>query len=157
MRGYAVSPSQWSAVGQRIEARIVRDSSAPPVACGSSRSAAQVARTLIGDLAQETALVLFLSARRTIIGHGIAGTGGVTQCVVEAASVYRLALLAGADSIIFAHNHPSGVTEPSADDVFLTRRLEEAGKVIGVPLLDSIVVGDGDGFYSFAEHGLIGN
>jgi len=66
--------------------------------------------------------------------------------------VFKAALLANAAAIILTHNHPSGDPTPSADDMALTRRLAEAGTLIGVEVLDHIIVGDGR-YFSFREGG----
>ena len=67
-------------------------------------------------------------------------------------SVFEAAILANAASIVLAHNHPSGDSEPSPDDMTLTRRLVEAGRLIGVDVLDHVVIGDGR-YVSFRERG----
>ena len=64
----------------------------------------------------------------------------------------KAALLANAAAIVVSHNDPSGDTTPSPDDVELTRRLAAAGEVLGVPVLDHIIIGDGR-YYSFKEAG----
>ena len=66
--------------------------------------------------------------------------------------VFKAAILANAAAIVLAHNHPSGDPAPSPDDTALTRRLVEAGKLIGVDVLDHIVIGDGR-YVSFRERG----
>ena len=64
--------------------------------------------------------------------------------------MFKAALLANAAAIILTHNHPSGDPTPSADDVGLTRRLVDAGTLLGVDVLDHVIVGDGR-YYSFRE------
>lgn len=141
---------------QRIECRIVREKAEEPYmrSMSDAASVARFLRPIIGSLAQESFVVVLLDARNRLIGLHVASTGTMTQAVVEPASVFRAALVAGAVSIAVAHNHPSSCPEPSADDVVLTRRLVEAGQVLGVPVLDHVVVTDSS-HYSFAEHGLV--
>jgi DNA repair protein RadC len=79
---------------------------------------------------------------------------------IDGASVYprevvRAALRLNAAAVIFAHNHPSGVAEPSEADRLITQRLRQALNLIDIRVLDHFIVGDGDQAYSFAEHGLI--
>jgi DNA repair protein RadC len=81
-------------------------------------------------------------------------SGGVSGTVVDPKVVFRAALLANASAVIFAHNHPSGDVAPSPDDLALTRRLGEAGELIGCPLLDSVVIGDGR-YYSCRDNGVL--
>jgi DNA repair protein RadC len=65
--------------------------------------------------------------------------------------VFAPALREHAAAIIVAHNHPSGDPEPSLEDIEVTRRLHEAGRILGVPLLDHIIVGEGGSFTSLRE------
>jgi DNA repair protein RadC len=79
---------------------------------------------------------------------------------IDGASVYprevvRAALRLNAAAVIFAHNHPSGVAEPSEADRMITQRLKQALNLIDIRVLDHFIVGDGDQAYSFAEHGLL--
>jgi DNA repair protein RadC len=68
--------------------------------------------------------------------------------------VFKPAILANAASILCAHNHPSGDPHPSAEDRTLTTRLVDAGKLLGIQVLDHVIVGDGTtGYYSFADDG----
>ncbi len=142
---------------QRVECRLVRERAEEPYlkSMSDAASVARFLRPIIGALAQETFVVVLLDARNRLIGVHIAATGSMTQAIVEPASVFRAALVAGAVSVVLAHNHPSLVETPSADDVALVRRLVEAGQLLGLPVLDHLVVTDA-GHYSFAEHGLIG-
>ena len=78
--------------------------------------------------------------------------GSLTSAVVHPREVFAEAVTCHAACIMVAHNHPSGDPYPSADDRNLTRALDEAGHVLGIPLLDHIVIGDGR-YYSFKEHG----
>jgi DNA repair protein RadC len=79
--------------------------------------------------------------------------GSLNQSVVVAREVYKTALLSSAAAIIILHNHPSGDPSPSREDIEITRRLKEAGEIIGVRLLDHIVIGDT--YCSFVERGLL--
>ncbi|MDV3242137.1 MAG: hypothetical protein LOY00_10275, partial [Methylocaldum sp.] len=78
---------------------------------------------------------------------------------IDGASVYprevvKKALSFNAAAVIFAHNHPSGIAEPSEADKHITQRLKQALSLIDIRVLDHFIVGDGEA-YSFAEHGLI--
>lgn len=112
-------------------------------------------RAFLRGRSQEMLVAVLLDARHRLLRDEVVATGGLTDCVVEPRAVFGLALREGAAGVIVVHNHPSGEPEPSEDDVLLTRRLEEAGIVLGVPLLDHVIVAEGGG-YSFAERGLLG-
>ncbi len=98
---------------------------------------------------QEIVIVLYLDTKNKVIGYEEISRGALNSSIVEIASVFRGAILACANSVIFAHNHPSGSTKPSAEDVHITNRISEAGKLIGIKLLDSLILGDT--VYSFRE------
>jgi DNA repair protein RadC len=79
--------------------------------------------------------------------------GSLNQSVVHPREVFKTALLSSAASIILVHNHPTGDSTPSREDIEITRRLKEAGEIIGVKLLDHIIIGDS--YLSFASQGLL--
>ena len=79
------------------------------------------------------------------VGH----EDGTTQ--IDAGAIFREALKAGAEEIIVAHNHPSGDTTPSKADFAATKRLREAGDLLGVPILDHLILGKNGAFASLAE------
>ena len=65
--------------------------------------------------------------------------------------MFRTAIMRNAESPVLSHNHPSGFTSPSEDDIRMTRKMKEAGDIIGIELLDHVIVAR-DGYYSFLEH-----
>ena len=79
--------------------------------------------------------------------------GSLNQSVVVGREVYKSALLSSAAAIIILHNHPTGDPSPSREDIEITKRLKDAGDIIGVKLLDHIIVGDS--YVSFVERGLL--
>ncbi len=107
------------------------------------------------NMAQEMFVVIDLNTKNTVIDRRIVTLGVVDQSLVHAREVFRGAIANGATSVIVAHNHPSGDATPSAQDVVATKQLIEAGKIIGIPVVDHIIVGS-SGHYSIRESGLIG-
>ena len=83
------------------------------------------------------------------VSHGDLGSS-----VASAQSIFKRALISNAATIILCHNHPSGHTEPSEDDIRTTRRLADAGDLLGVRVLDHIIVGHGE-YFSFKKEGLL--
>lgn len=106
------------------------------------------------DLPREVFRVILLNTAARIIQSFVASEGGLAASIVEPRIVFRKAILHHAASIICLHNHPSGNPEPSAEDANITRQLAEAGKVLGIPLQDHIIIA-GDGYTSLAERGMI--
>jgi DNA repair protein RadC len=96
--------------------------------------------------------ILCLTTKHRVIAYHEVSRGTLDATLVHPREVFKVALLANAAAIILTHNHPSGDPSPSPDDVQLTRRLVEAGVLLGVEVLDHIIVGDGR-YYSFQEVG----
>lgn len=86
-----------------------------------------------------------------------ASMGSLNAAIVHPRDVLKLAVLSNSAAIIVAHNHPSGDPEPSREDIEVTRRLADAGRVLGIELLDSVVIGQDDRYVSLKERGIIGN
>jgi DNA repair protein RadC len=92
---------------------------------------------------REHFLTLLLDTRNRLIRVATVSMGSLDSSIVHPREVFKEAISASAASVIFAHNHPSGDPEPSEDDIELTRRLVEAGKLLGTLVLDHVIVGDG--------------
>ncbi|MBQ6501535.1 MAG: JAB domain-containing protein [Mogibacterium sp.] len=90
---------------------------------------------------RETVVVLSLNAKGEVIGCHEASIGDIVSSAVHPREIFKHAILSNAASIVVAHNHPSGDPEPSAQDIDATKRLKEAGNILGIPLLDHIVIG----------------
>jgi len=144
---------------KRLELRAYRErlaeSKEPYNACFSQpHEVAAVVRSIFHGVDHESFLAIPVDIKNKVLGYVEAARGGVDQCQVAAREVFRAAVFMGATSVILAHNHPSGDPAPSVDDKFLTDRLCEAGKLLGIPVLDHLIVSE-KGYYSFAEQGLI--
>lgn len=101
---------------------------------------------------KEHFLVLTLDGAHQVIRIRIITIGLLNRCLVHPREVYHSAILDGAAGIILAHNHPSGNLTPSTEDRDITRRLYQAGQIIGIPVLDHLILSS-KGFYSFQETG----
>lgn len=99
-------------------------------------------------------IVLPLTAKNEIIMVAEVSKGTLTHTLVHPREVFTPAIRCAAAHIILVHNHPSGDPAPSAEDLRITRTLAEAGRLLGIPVIDHIVLG-ADGYYSFAEHDLL--
>ncbi|MFC0522455.1 DNA repair protein RadC [Pontibacillus salicampi] len=94
------------------------------------------------DLHQEHFVCIFLNTKNQIIHRQTIFIGSLNASIVHPREVYKEAVKRSAASIICAHNHPSGDPTPSQEDIHVTRRLTECGKMLGIELLDHIVIGD---------------
>ena len=103
---------------------------------------------------QEQMKLLLLNTKSRLIGETDISKGTVNSAVISPRELFVEALLKNAVSIVLLHNHPSGDPTPSKADVLITRRIQEAGRLIGVELLDHIVIGD-NCYVSLREKGLV--
>lgn len=106
------------------------------------------------DRMKEHFMLIMLDVKNHIRGIATISTGSLTASVVHVREVFREAILNNSASVIIAHNHPSGDTTPSKLDVSTTLKLIQAGKLMDIPVLDHIIVGD-DGYRSLKESGVI--
>ena len=105
---------------------------------------------------REHLCVILLNQKNEITGISTISIGSLTASVAHPREIYKIAILANCASIIIAHNHPSGDPHPSPEDRALTARLKACGKLLGIPLVDSIIIGDGnEKYFSFADEGLL--
>lgn len=111
-------------------------------------------RLSIGRLPHEVFAALFLDAQNRLIDDEILFRGTLTQTSVYPREVVKSALVRNAAAVVFAHNHPSGVAEPSRADEVLTRTLREALALVDIRVLDHFIVA-GNTSVSFAERGLL--
>ena len=109
----------------------------------------------IADRAQECFGVMYLNAKHACVGVQLVAMGTLTSVDVHPREVFRGAMLAGAAAVILVHNHPSGNTAPSPDDIAITQRLKEVGDLLGVPVLDHVIMAQGGEHLSLAEAGHI--
>lgn len=123
-------------------------------AIGGPRDVANLLMPDLRYLKKETLKSLLLDTKNRVLAIKTVSIGDLSSSIVHPREVFKDAVVASAASLIVAHNHPSGDPTPSADDVAVTKRLMEAGEILGIDLLDHIVIGDGK-FISLKERGLI--
>lgn len=132
------------------------DATGQPLVIGRTLStpatSAAALTALLQDEPGEVFAILCLSTKHRVIAYHEVSRGTLDATLVHPREVFKAALLANAAAIILTHNHPSGDPAPSPDDMALTRRLVDAGKLIGVDVVDHIVIGDGC-YVSFRERG----
>jgi DNA repair protein RadC len=111
-------------------------------------------RASIKDKAKEHFKLILLNPRNKIIRISTISIGTLNASLVHPREVFQDAIVHSAASVVLAHNHPSGDPEPSEDDIKITKKLVESGKILGIDVIDHIVVGK-NSFLSFKERGLI--
>jgi DNA repair protein RadC len=104
------------------------------------------------DRRKEYFMALLLDGKNRIITRAQISEGSLNQSIVHPREVFNVAVRESAAAMILLHNHPTGDPTPSPEDLEVTRRLCEAGQLMGIKVLDHIIIGE-DVFYSFAEKG----
>ena len=138
-----------------IRSRMVRvaESKVPyGLSIQSPQQVTKAARSILNGEEQEVFLTFLLDIKNRILGYQEVARGALDSCPVDPRVVFRTAIMMGASSIIVAHCHPSGDPEPSREDRTLTKRVIEAGTLLGIRVLDHVIVGHG-GTISMAEKG----
>ncbi|MBI3998072.1 MAG: DNA repair protein RadC [Armatimonadetes bacterium] len=134
-----------------------RAQAAPPARRPAIRTSGDVA-VLVGaemrHLDREHFRVVLLNARHEVLDVAVVAVGGLDSAPIHPREVFKDAIRRSAAAIILVHNHPSGNPEPSGDDLRITERLREAGRVVGIEVLDHIIIGDGR-FVSLRERGAV--
>lgn len=121
---------------------------------GSAQEGADFLMPRLRYAAREQFVAVMLNSKNRVIATEVISEGTLTSSVVHAREVFTPALLHHAAAVIVAHNHPSGDPQPSREDREVTAMLAQSGKVLGIPLLDHLIIGDG-AYYSFQEYGAL--
>jgi DNA repair protein RadC len=101
----------------------------------------------------ESCVLLCLNTANKVLGYYKVSHGGISGTIVDPKVIFTVALnCVGTRSIIISHNHPSGSLKPSAADFASMDTIKRAGKILDIPLLDSLIITE-NGYYSFADHG----
>ena len=124
--------------------------------CCNPADVARVARAVIpAGEEREYFIAIHVNAKNELKGVQVVSVGTLNASLAHPREVFRAAIVAGAASIILAHNHPSGDPEPSGDDLTVTRRMVETGNVVGIRVLDSMILGSGEKYVSLAERRML--
>lgn len=125
-----------------------------PRAIKKSNDCINLLKTLLDGQAKEELIVIALNPKNEPTAIEVCSKGTTDTSLVHPREVFKLAIISNATKIILAHNHPSGSTEPSKQDIEITEQLVVGSMILGIPILDHIIIGDDD-FFSFANEGLI--
>ncbi|WP_196891876.1 RadC family protein [Aureivirga marina] len=133
---------------QRLEAALEQ----PKIT--SSKNVFELLHPLLGSLPHEEFWVIFLNNSNKVIFQMQLSKGGLTATVVDIRVLFKKALELRATAFILGHNHPSGSLRPSIADKNITKKIQEAGKVLDIKLLDHLIITQ-KSYYSFADEGII--
>ena len=138
-------------LGQSVRVMLVKDDTPPyPHPMNSPERIFSLLKDEVARWDRERFLTLLLNARLRLLGVEEVTVGTVSESLVHPREIFKAAILANACFVISVHNHPSGDPSPSKQDQEVTRRLQRAGELLGIRLLDHIVIGHGT-YYSFAR------
>lgn len=103
------------------------------------------------DVKQEKFLAIYLDTKKCLISYKVLSIGTVDRTIIHPREVFNEAIKVSASSIIVMHNHPSNQLHPSKEDIEVTNRLVECGKMMNIPVIDHIIT-NGKEYYSFYDH-----
>ena len=104
---------------------------------------------------EEVFAIATLDVKNKVTGVFEVSTGTLTSSLVTPREVFKRAILQNAAGIVLAHNQPSGVADSSSDDISITKKLQKAGKIMGINVVDHIIIGSRDNFISMQEENLM--
>lgn len=136
-------------LGRRVAARPL----ARGVRITSSEDVYRAFGPLLAPVPHEELWAVALDARQRVMARVQLARGGVSACPVGVADVFRPLVRAGASAVVIVHNHPSGVPDPSPEDLAFTERVAQAGELLGIFLLDHVIVA-AEGYFSCLDAGL---
>lgn len=121
----------------------------------SPSDAAKIARNFLLESDREQLIVICLDTKNQPTAINVVSVGTLSSSLVHPREVFKPAILSNSASIILSHNHPSGDCTPSSEDISVTTRIKESGKILGIELLDHIIIGDMDRYVSVKEKGVL--
>ena len=121
----------------------------------NSQCVAQLLQEYLKDTDREHFVVCFLDQKHRLTGMHTVAMGSMTAAVIHPREVFKAAILAQAAAMVCGHNHPSSDVQPSREDRAITNRLVQAGKLLGIDLIDHVIIGAPGVYFSFADEGLI--
>jgi len=120
----------------------------------SPKNVAKIFKELFPDASEEYFISFIVDNKNTLQNYSLVSKGTLTESIVHPREIYKTAILSNAASIILAHNHPSGILNPSREDISVTKRIQEAGLILGIRLIDHVIVDCNEGnYFSFKEQG----
>lgn len=143
----------------RLEQVAVRLVKQPPlysdVPMNNPEAAVRVMNDFLAEMDRELVCIVNLQADLKPINMNIVSAGALDEAIVHPREIMKSAILSNANSMMLIHNHPSGSVSPSEKDIQVTIRLQEVGSLMGIPVIDHIITGRGQEYYSFKEKDIL--
>ncbi|MDO8577063.1 MAG: DNA repair protein RadC [Candidatus Daviesbacteria bacterium] len=138
---------------QAISERYSKEKISPKILLNSSKLVFEYLKMKIGNKKEEHFMILYFDTRNKLINEEIS-IGTLNASLVHPREVFKKAIMDNTAQIIIAHNHPSGDFKPSEEDISTTKRLVEAGKLVGISIIDHLII-TSDKYFSFKENSII--
>ena len=135
--------------------QLVREAGRRRPEVNSGHDAAKILRRYLELEDREYFVILMLDVKNSIIGIHTVSVGTLNAALISPREVFKAAILANAASVILGHNHPSGDTTPSPEDLQVTDRLKKAGALLDIDVLDHVIIGEAGAFISMRANGLM--
>lgn len=119
------------------------------------KDAIEIVKVILEDCDREKLVVCCLNTKNEPTSISTVSIGTLNSSIVHPREVFKTAIMSNSASIILFHNHPSGNTQPSKEDISITERIKEAGKIIGIEMIDHIIIGDNEKYTSLKEEGIV--
>ena len=141
---------------QIVSTKLIRESSIlyEPRVIDSPEKAVKLVKSIIEESDREMMVVVNLDTKHQPTELYIAATGSLNSCIIHPREIFKTAIISSSNSILIAHNHPSGNPKPSQEDNAVTERLKSAAEIIGINLIDHIIIGR-ESYYSYKENNLL--
>ena len=137
----------------RVAIRMVKE---PPlysdVPLSNPEAVIKVKRDVFKEYDREVVALVSLKSNLTPVNLNIVSIGAIDQAVIHPRELLKSAILSNAASVLIAHNHPSGDLSPSGPDISMTDRMQQVFSLMGIDIVDHVIIGENDHYYSFREH-----
>ena len=120
----------------------------------TSKDVVKLLKPELSFLKREHFVGLYLDSRNCLLKKETVSIGGLNTSIIHPREIFKIAIQESANSVIIVHNHPSGNPKPSRDDIRITKKLVEAGNIVGINLLDHVIIGENK-YVSMAESNLV--
>lgn len=137
---------------QLVKDGLIKSENRPVIKTPDDVSA--IMQTVCECHAEEHFYCLLLNTKNKVNGINEVSVGSLNATIVHPREIFKAAILSNAAAVILCHNHPSGDPTPSPEDISITRKIIEAGKLLDIPVLDHVIIGDGK-YVSMKEKGII--
>ena len=154
--GFSINKGSRGSYVPKVQISMVKEIyvSNTAYSCSEAVAKGEIADKELRNSDREKFICIHFNIKNQIISYEVVSMGSLTCSIVHPREVFKAAILANAASVCFLHNHPSGSTEPSIDDIEVTNRLCKAGSILGINVLDHLIITTTD-YLSFRQKGLI--